>query len=154
METNYLFTENITNSPHFPNITRKISFLSHPVYEINSRLVKTELIIRHFDTEEIPDLNRGIVLVTDNAGPYLPIGMDIDGNGNIIGLDTLPIVSGIEWFIHWLQVDKGMFSMFKLITKLYDIRQYDKAGNDVGPYSPEAYYTFFDLKYFGLNTFK
>lgn len=152
METTYLFTADITNSPLFPNITRKISFLSHPEYEMNARkIVKTELVIRHFDGEEIMDLNKSIVLYTDGeGGARIPIDIDIDIDGNIIGYNSLPLLTDLDWYIHWLQSDKGMLSMFKLIAKQYDVRQYDVRGVDVGPYSPDAKYTLYDLKYFGI----
>lgn len=151
MET-YIFTENITNSPIYPNITRKISFLSHPEYEMNVRkIVKTELVIRHFDGDEITTLNKSVIMYTDGeGGARIPIDLDIDVNGNIIGTDSTPLLTDLEWYIHWLQADKGMLSMFKLIAKQYDMKIYDVNGVEVGYGSPDAKYTLFDLKYFGM----
>jgi hypothetical protein len=147
-EINYIFTEDISNSPLYPNITRKISFNSHTEYELNNRqIIKTELVIRHFDSIEIPELNRSIILVTDGSGLLYPIGLDIDLNDDIIGLDSTPLITDLEWFINWLQNDKGMLSMFKLISKLHNIIKYDTNGNDVGINSPDAKYTYFDCKY-------
>lgn len=149
---NYLFTEDISNSPIYPNITRKISFLSHPEYEINVRKsVKTELVIRHFDGLEIESLNKSIIMYSDETGiVHYPIDLDIDENGNITGLDSTPLLNDFEWFVHWLQTDRGMLSMFRLIVKLFNVKEYDINGNNVGYGSPEAIYTFLDLKYFGI----
>ena len=145
----YLYSKKITNSPLYHHIDREAAFSSYPEIQSSLGAIRSEVIIRHFDNLEIHELIKGILL-TQNDGAIYPIDLAIQSN-NLIGLDSLPLVSYYEWFSNWVTLDKGMTSMFKTIVLFHNELTYDNMGNYLGLGIPESIYTFFDCKYFGLK---
>lgn len=145
----YIFTADISNSPLYPDIARKVSYMDYPVHNLygDNKKVINQFMIRHFNGGvEIEALNKNIVLTADGqGGNTYPIDLDLTAEG-LTGFDST-MVTDIEFYINWLQTDKGLNKLFKLIAILHDIKKYDEQGIE----SETGIYTFFDCRYLGIK---
>lgn len=146
------FTKDISDQP-ITGIKRVIKFLQFSKFDLNNSVpvIQAEFGIMHsLNGMALPQLDKSIFITGDGTGEYLPTDMDLDAQGNVIGLDS-ELINDIEFTTNWLWNDKGMSTFYSLIIKIKDVKEYNINGEKyISGDKSEYIYSAIDLKYYGV----
>jgi hypothetical protein len=158
MAINYIFSYPISNHPQASAITRTMTFIRFNLFDLDGiHAITAEFKLNHFaldytgGTYSLESLNKNIqFFINDQGGLTNPIDLDIDVQGNLVGMDS-ELVDDIDFAVNWFGSNKGMLTFFQLAILKFDQKIYAIDGtpcDTINNLSP--IYSLIDLKYFGI----